>query len=606
MSKPRNCSDEHLLSKEASPAALELDTISCRIFWTPLYSPKAFKALSYTWDSGAFTQTIKVNGKELFITKSLETALRHLRHPSEPVTLWIDQICIDQKNDQEKAEQVGQMGRIYRAAEEVLVWLGPAADDSDKCMDVWKTVGKEAEDWGLMSYYTPQRWPTLQKIVQRVDPEDKKTAEYFEIVKRAMPLLSMQVLKAMAAWCRRPWFTRVWVLQEFGLASTAIFVCGDKRITADQALLAFQTLQHGVGQFFWVWPSSQEEKTRAMTLFQELDPIQTFFATRQRRKGRDAGRHAGDSLCQLLQKVFVGGNRLLATMPCDTVYGVLGIANDTEKLGIQVDYSLKERTDLVYVRTTRAIIKNGNLDILALAQHPKLVQGLPSWVPNWTSTVQKSFAYQAGVDNAPFFSASKDALGLIDTPEEQILGLEGFKVDEIEEIAGIWEGSEEYWRAGDQYEAHFAYLAQIKALCVLSESKEKNIYSSLSRRKEAVWRLPIGDIEETELFDGVRATHASAGAYEASEWGDNAARYRMATQRMKDKRPFITKEGYVGLGPRYMRLGDLVVVFCGAKLPYVVRPLEGGLFRFIGECYCDGIMDGEIEGKRTKEEFLLV
>ncbi|OAL48315.1 HET-domain-containing protein [Pyrenochaeta sp. DS3sAY3a] len=610
----------------------KLDTLSCHIFWTPLYAAEPFKALSYTWGTGGFTQPIHVNGKELFITESLESALRHLRHPSEPVTLWIDQICIDQKNYQEKTEQVGSMGHIYSAAEEVLVWLGPAADDSDKFMDVWKTVGKDADDWGMMSYYTPQNWPTLQRIVQRADPEEEKTMEYHEIVKRSMPLFNIQVLEAMAAWYRRPWFTRVWVLQEFGLATTAIFVCGDKRITADQALLACQTLMNGIGQFAFAWPSCQKEKARAMALLQEHDPTQTFFSTRQRRKGRDAGRHLGDSLYQLLQKLFVD-NRMLATMPCDTVYGVLGIANDTEKLGIHVDYTLKERTDLLYIRTTRAIIKNGNLDILALAQHPKFVDGLPSWVPDWTSSLQRSFAYQSAIDKVPFFSASKGALSLIDTPEEQILGLEGFKVDEIEEIAGIWEGAQEYGK-GDQHEAYIAYLAQIKLLCLLSENKQKDIYSSLSRRKESLWRVPIGDIEETELFDGARATNSSAQAYKTcvqnleffeqwkafaddefdvakedwrqSEATNNASRYRLATQRMKNKRPFMTKDGYVGLGPRYMRAGDLVVVFCGGELPYVVRPLEDGLFRLIGECYCDGVMDGEIVSKRTKEGFFLV
>jgi hypothetical protein len=368
------------------------DRLSCRIFWTHLNAPTPFKALSYTWGKPSFTQNISVNGKPLYITESLESALQHLRHPTQPITLWIDQLCIDQSNDDEKAEQVSMMSTIYRAAEEVLVWLGPAADNSDAIMEVWKTVGKWAEDWGMMSYYTKDNLPVLQKIMNRIDPDDAKTIEYTELVRRAMPLFTLKTLEGMAAWYEWPWFKRVWVLQEFGLADCVTFVWGTKSIAAEQALLASQILKNGVGQRDWVW--SEEEKSRVMALLSEHDSAQAFFATRNRRKSHDAGKGPGGSLYGLLQKSFVE-NRMLATLPCDAVYGLLGIANDATSLGIPVDYSLKDRTELVYGRTARAIIQNGNLDILALAQHPKVLSDMPSWVPDWTSTLQHSFAHLA-------------------------------------------------------------------------------------------------------------------------------------------------------------------------------------------------------------------
>jgi hypothetical protein len=74
---------------------------------------------------------------DLSITPSLDVALRHLRALSggNATTLWIDQICINQSDVKEKTEQVKVMGRIYRSAEQVRVWLGPAADGSDDLMD---------------------------------------------------------------------------------------------------------------------------------------------------------------------------------------------------------------------------------------------------------------------------------------------------------------------------------------------------------------------------------------------------------------------------------------------------------------------------------------
>ncbi len=52
------------------------------------------------------------------------------------------------------------------------------------------------------------------------------------------------------------------------------------------------------------------------------------------------------------------------------------------------------------------------------------------------------------------------------------------------------------------------------------------------------------------------------------------------------------------MGPAYMRPGDMIVVLGRASLPFIVRPAEDGKFRLMGECYCDGIMDGEIVAAR--------
>jgi len=113
-----------------SPSSLQsarnASPLSCRIFWVPLASPGSFKALSYTWGSNAKLHIINISGQEFAITESLDTALRNIRHSSRSIVVWIDQICIDQEHNEEKSEQVSSMGQIYRAAEEVLIWLGPS------------------------------------------------------------------------------------------------------------------------------------------------------------------------------------------------------------------------------------------------------------------------------------------------------------------------------------------------------------------------------------------------------------------------------------------------------------------------------------------------
>lgn len=59
------------------------------------------------------------------------------------------------------------------------------------------------------------------------------------------------------------------------------------------------------------------------------------------------------------------------------------------------------------------------------------------------------------------------------------------------------------------------------------------------------------------------------------------------------RRPFISGKGFVGLAPESVEVGDIVCVFLGGKLPYILRERADGKFRLIGEAYVHGIMYGE-------------
>ncbi|KAF2093351.1 HET-domain-containing protein, partial [Rhizodiscina lignyota] len=83
-----------------------------------------YRALSYTWGDSKRTKPITVNGKKMLITENLWKALFHIRDRQQAQTLWVDAICIDQSNDEEKSVQVPLMSFIYSRAKEVLVWLG--------------------------------------------------------------------------------------------------------------------------------------------------------------------------------------------------------------------------------------------------------------------------------------------------------------------------------------------------------------------------------------------------------------------------------------------------------------------------------------------------
>jgi Heterokaryon incompatibility protein (HET) len=594
--------------------------LRCRIFSSPISAPPSFKALSYAWGEAERTHSLIISGRRAKITSSLDAALRHLRHPTEVVPLWIDQVCINQDDSAEKTKQVTLMSCIYRLADSVLIWLGSAADGSDELMDVWAKVGQEARDWGLESYYTKEKFAQLKEIGRKSDPGDQKTIEFHAMSEKAGLLFDQRVLHAMVVWYKRPWFSRVWVVQESSLGSEAILVCGNKRVSLELVMLARQIFDIS-GGYMVTHPPSEERLEVMRLLFR--DSASSFSIIRWKSRRLDAGVGTGHSLYQLMQELYID-NDMQATDPRDRIWGILALANNSEKLGIEADYASCE-VDLLYVRTARAIIQNGDMDLLGLSQFPKQSMGLPSWVPDWRSNLQPSFC-SVGINDyhPPLFAASGDLQPVfLKEEDERVLGVEGFVIDEIDEVGSPWieDGSEFH------HEVYLSYIAQTRQMYLLSAIRNSDIYENAQRREEALWRVPVGDVEQTELYDLQRASPSLAEAYRnvlihcelfeqrkvptptgvkeekqtAKEFG-----YRARMWEMRNKRPFLSRDGYLGMGPLTMKQGDIVVVLLGARVPYALRPRGDKKFILLGEAYCDGVMDGEILARKAKDSFFLV
>lgn len=151
----------------------------------------SYEALSYVWGNTDDNTSIIVNNTHVSVTKSLETALRHLR--DRPRTLWIDYICINQFDIQERNRQVANMGLVYEFAEAVLVWLGEATPDT--------TIGMK-----VLDYFVNESRPQPRPIWQMY-PSSAVQAGLVDIMNRS-------------------WFQRLWVVQEVGLSGSVNLICG--------------------------------------------------------------------------------------------------------------------------------------------------------------------------------------------------------------------------------------------------------------------------------------------------------------------------------------------------------------------------------------------
>ena len=135
------------------------DPITCTLSLVTSEADLDYEALSYTWDTDSTagtqqeTRVITCSGHEMLIRENLFIALRRLRYPDRSRSLWVDAICINQADNEEKSQQVALMDEIYVNAKEVIIWLGEEeADDAlafDTILRLERILRSEPEDSDL-------------------------------------------------------------------------------------------------------------------------------------------------------------------------------------------------------------------------------------------------------------------------------------------------------------------------------------------------------------------------------------------------------------------------------------------------------------------------
>ena len=179
------------------------DEIECRLKTVSLDDDPSYETLSYVWgDPKLRKKTVLLQRQRFQVTPSLESALRHLRHEEAERTMWVDAVCINQRDDVEKSVQVKQMQLIYARTSHLVIWVGEASGDSDLGMETVRQVGGELKGrshWDVdladvsliksllreKQAFDPKPWVATNRLLRR---------DWFERV--WVTLLSMSISKA--------------------------------------------------------------------------------------------------------------------------------------------------------------------------------------------------------------------------------------------------------------------------------------------------------------------------------------------------------------------------------------------------------------------------
>ncbi|KAJ4984360.1 hypothetical protein SVAN01_10133 [Stagonosporopsis vannaccii] len=132
--------------------------------------------------------------------------------------LWVDAICINQSNIPERTSQVRMMREIYSKADCVVVWLGEAEATDGMALQFLKEI------------YAPWVGATEQ---QRLMPGQGVLTHDVYLYQR-VPQASFE---ALAAFLLRPWFSRIWIVQEFLLARQVTIWCGASTLNEEFPIL---------------------------------------------------------------------------------------------------------------------------------------------------------------------------------------------------------------------------------------------------------------------------------------------------------------------------------------------------------------------------------
>ncbi|KAI7546553.1 hypothetical protein KC331_g5546 [Hortaea werneckii] len=185
---------------------------SWRMTCHPLPSAPRYHAISYTWGSSSKMDDVPINDKQCRVRANRYDVLRKAISFGREGFYWVDAICINQGDIQEKSAQVAMMGEIFERAEGVLACVGPRANESEMLMQKLRTLAHS-------SWVSGQTWPDLAFGLRgywwiiRQDPQDLRA-----------------ISDALASFLRRPYFQRLWILQElFRKQSRTTLCCGTDR-----------------------------------------------------------------------------------------------------------------------------------------------------------------------------------------------------------------------------------------------------------------------------------------------------------------------------------------------------------------------------------------
>ncbi|MCJ1323969.1 hypothetical protein MMC10_000631 [Thelotrema lepadinum] len=541
----------------------------------------SYEALSYTWGDPTGNSSIIINDMHFFITLNLHDFLIRARSKSDPLTFWIDSICINQADPKERSGQVRLMRDIYANAANVRVWLGEETKSTATTLSLASALALVEPQIARASVLTPEDIENSTRDILGGDHTDWK----------ALDLIYWQ-----------PWFSRTWIIQEIALAKKAQVQCGSHEIPWDNLAAAGRVLVN-----------------HHLTSALDIDPS-PIVAMQVYRDATVNGKEL--TLLELMQ--ISRSNR--STDPRDKIYGILGIAADIQAHHIDPNYELSVESAYTNLALSCIRVEN-NLDFLSAVEDYKwrVHKNLPSWVPDWSAHPRSTaflsqpqrWAFSASGDSSPQTSSPSAPSSL------SILRVRGKLIDTIRRVGS----ADVPMRDNIPGARGSSYFRQTLIQGAVAQRQHwENLVSELETYPtgsetpmEAWHHTAIAEGRLDPPHDDDDDVHRLYAAWK-KHWGyllnyrlsnlpeaataeelrerEHATVYTQAwREAFRFRRFVVTERGYMGLTSYSARPDDKVCLLYGGKTVYVLREKRDGRWRFVCEAYVRGLMQGQGMGE---------
>ena len=541
--------------------------IRCRLCMEPLDNKPKYEALSYVWGSAENPCSILIDGISFQVTRNLYSALHQLRFstPKDVRVLWIDALCINQNDVEERNQQVGLMRDIYAGAKETIIWLGPQSNSIAKAFNFVQDFFR-----GI--------WPRFDYsfVEQLLEKGDFKMGDVKHL--RNLNALLLHPSHQEEWQCLRklfslPWWQRIWTLQEAVVSPQAKMMCGARCLRFAILQLFFNIIMVNANAVLESTMGTVKGISRTAGDIMWIVGFYPMFALRIYRMGE----------CTVELPMLMKYTALRqATDPRDYVFAMIGLISKSrfgdDRLSIRYDMTVQE----VFINTTKHLIRTRReLDVLKLVDTPqgehecsdqcksRKTPDLPSWCPDWQSGSHRTLIDQR-FEHEKTNSFNSAQGELIEMPFESAhksstLQLKGVAFDRVSFITApvrgrLVEDTVMWWKS-------------------IEEPNFNKLYVTGCTRKEAFWKTLLTD--QTTMKERISKDDAKAYPVPPSD-ADEEKQLIKTTYGVNQLKFFRSYKGYMGLASWNAERDDTVCILLGGDIPFLLRKASRNLYSLVG------------------------
>ena len=441
----------------------------------------------------------------------------------------------------------------------------------------------------------------------------------------------------------RPWFSRLWTIQEVALARRVDVMCGSAKINfshfaaGSQIVAQLQAypdvenplLGHGVfsGQI-----ALHARMIEILKRYEDWHVKLAAFVFRY--KKRESGKLSRSAILELARGKS-------ATDPKDKIFGLYGLFSALD-FNLAQDINYEKPLSQVYTdETIAALLEDNSLDTFYSITDSQAVPDLPSWVPDWSDTTSPRcttcWSFCAAGEAPPQFGIRKvdsklaclgRVLDIIESVSEKTMPTAqddaDWKFQDIIPTVQDWAAFcdpgfttlfshvEQKYVTGEIFSAERFCDILIRGGAPLAdpygeleESRDK--YHQLSPERvqqlemSAMCWFPIATAASTDILyrrmqdypESIVSDDILTGISLALAALPQAGKYHRLVELMSQgQRMFKTEHGFLGTALPGVQEGDEVALIAGLRMPFILRPLTGQEYRIMGPAYVSGAMGG--------------